>query len=189
MTNTEAQLFEEPFKYKDLKVYASTEWLAGNKKKYRQVLELKELSYVYAELTLINKNYEIDIKLAKDDIANPTGYDFYIFHNLPSAKYDIGSLLTTINSRKIPRLFIPGGQTDIPKFNKAQNTLQINGANVGQNEIQAVLKSDFSLFKLDNATKESIGQFVPLLSPYGTYTEGPNTSSLLFQKIGNVFYY
>lgn len=60
MTNTESQLVEEPFKYKDLKVYASTEWLAGNKKKYRQVLELQQLSYIYAELTLINKNYEVE---------------------------------------------------------------------------------------------------------------------------------
>ncbi len=60
MNRTELQSQVELFKYKDLKVYSSTEWLAGNKKKYRQVFEQDELSYVYAELSIINKNYEID---------------------------------------------------------------------------------------------------------------------------------
>ena len=47
-----------PYKYKDLKIYASTEWLAGNKKKYRQVFEKSDTSYVYAELSFINKQFE-----------------------------------------------------------------------------------------------------------------------------------
>ena len=56
------------FKYKDLKVYSSTEWLAGNRKKYRQVFEQSQLTYIYAELSIINKNYEheawqVDVQL------------------------------------------------------------------------------------------------------------------------------
>ena len=56
------------FKYKDLKVYSSTEWLAGNRKKYRQVFEQSQLTYVYAELSIINKSYEqeawqVDVQL------------------------------------------------------------------------------------------------------------------------------
>jgi hypothetical protein len=39
------------YKFKELKVYASTEWLADNKKKYRQVYDRLEASYVYAELS------------------------------------------------------------------------------------------------------------------------------------------
>ena len=58
MNHTERQTHTELFKYKDLKIYASTEWLAGNRKKYRQVFEQDELSYIYAELSIINKNYE-----------------------------------------------------------------------------------------------------------------------------------
>jgi len=49
---------EIKYKYKDLKVYASTEWLANNKKKYRQVFEQNATSYIYVELSFVNKNFE-----------------------------------------------------------------------------------------------------------------------------------
>lgn len=46
------------FKYRDLKVYGSTEWLADNKKKYRQVFDRYETSYLYAELSIYNKLFD-----------------------------------------------------------------------------------------------------------------------------------
>jgi SpoVK/Ycf46/Vps4 family AAA+-type ATPase len=56
------------FKFRELKVYASTEWLADNKKKYRQVFDRFETTYVYAELSFYNKlfdeeDWEINIEL------------------------------------------------------------------------------------------------------------------------------
>jgi SpoVK/Ycf46/Vps4 family AAA+-type ATPase len=56
------------YKFKELKVYASTEWLADNKKKYRQVFDRYETSYVYAELSFYNKlfdeeDWEINVEL------------------------------------------------------------------------------------------------------------------------------
>ncbi len=58
MPKTDQESKNESYKFKDLKVYSSTEWLAGNRKKYRQVFEHGQLSYIYAELSLINKSYE-----------------------------------------------------------------------------------------------------------------------------------
>ena len=46
------------YKFRDLKVYSSTEWLADNKKKYRQVFDRYEATYVYAELSLYNKLFD-----------------------------------------------------------------------------------------------------------------------------------
>jgi len=56
------------FKFKELKVYSSTEWLADNKKKYRQVFDRFETSYLYAELSFYNKlfdrdNWECEVEL------------------------------------------------------------------------------------------------------------------------------
>jgi len=45
-------------KFKELKVYASTEWLADNKKKYRQVFDRHQTTYIYAELSFYNKNFD-----------------------------------------------------------------------------------------------------------------------------------
>ncbi len=64
--------FETPeykkYKFKELRSYASTEWLADNKKKYRQVFDRYEVSYIYAELSFYNKlfdqeDWEVDIEL------------------------------------------------------------------------------------------------------------------------------
>lgn len=58
------EVYESPefrkFKFRELKVYASTEWLADNKKKYRQVFDRYESAYMYAELSLYNKMYDLD---------------------------------------------------------------------------------------------------------------------------------
>ncbi|TAD98516.1 MAG: AAA family ATPase [Bacteroidetes bacterium] len=49
---------EKKYKYKDLKVYASTEWLADGQKKYYTVFETSECSYLYAELSFYNKLFD-----------------------------------------------------------------------------------------------------------------------------------
>ncbi|MEN0002804.1 MAG: AAA family ATPase [Bacteroidota bacterium] len=56
------------FKFRELKVYSSTEWLADNKKKYRQVFDRYDTSYIYAELSFYNKmfdeeDWEINVEL------------------------------------------------------------------------------------------------------------------------------
>lgn len=48
------------YKLKELKVYSSTEWLADNKKKYRQVFDRMQTQYVYAELSFHNLLYDKD---------------------------------------------------------------------------------------------------------------------------------
>ncbi len=48
------------FKFRELKFYASTEWLADNKKKYRQVFDRWDTAYVYAELSFYNKYFDIE---------------------------------------------------------------------------------------------------------------------------------
>jgi len=63
------------FKFKELRVYASTEWLANNKKKYRQVFDRYETSYIYAELSFYNKLFDrdvwdVDIELRCFEIKN-----------------------------------------------------------------------------------------------------------------------
>lgn len=49
-----------PYKFKELKVYNSTEYLWENLKKYRQVFDRDETSYIYAELSLYNKQFDLE---------------------------------------------------------------------------------------------------------------------------------
>jgi SpoVK/Ycf46/Vps4 family AAA+-type ATPase len=54
------------FKFRDIKTYGSTEWLANNAKKYRSVFDEQEAAYIYCEFSFFNKKYDEenwDIKL------------------------------------------------------------------------------------------------------------------------------
>lgn len=48
------------WKFRDIKTYGSTEWLADNKKKYRQVFDVGEADYIYAELSFYNKKFDLE---------------------------------------------------------------------------------------------------------------------------------
>jgi SpoVK/Ycf46/Vps4 family AAA+-type ATPase len=57
---------EPKFKFKELKVYAENEWLINSTKKYRQVFEESEVTYIDAEFSAYNKlfdeeDWEIDV--------------------------------------------------------------------------------------------------------------------------------
>lgn len=48
----------KPYKFRDLKVYASKENLVDDKKKYRQVFEKSEVAFIYAEFSFYNKLFD-----------------------------------------------------------------------------------------------------------------------------------
>ncbi|MDZ4707893.1 MAG: AAA family ATPase [Saprospiraceae bacterium] len=52
------QATEANYKFKELKIYSSTEWLADQKFKYRQVFDRQETTFVYVELALYNKMFD-----------------------------------------------------------------------------------------------------------------------------------
>ncbi|HEX8549639.1 MAG TPA: AAA family ATPase [Cytophagaceae bacterium] len=49
---------DKKYKYKDLKVFSSTETMDGNTKKYRRVYSNLETTYLYAELSFYNKLFD-----------------------------------------------------------------------------------------------------------------------------------
>src|SRR5690606_31296452 len=81
------------FRYKELKVYSSVEWLSDNRKKYRQVFDRMETDYIYAEVSIYNKyfdldNWEVDIILkCYEDGPNPKSICTLSFRKKVS-KYD-----------------------------------------------------------------------------------------------------
>jgi SpoVK/Ycf46/Vps4 family AAA+-type ATPase len=54
------------WKYRDMRTYSSTEWLAHNSKKYRSVFDRQEAAYIYCEFSFFNKKFDSanwDIKM------------------------------------------------------------------------------------------------------------------------------
>ncbi len=48
------------YKYKSLKIYASSEWMVDSTKKYRRVFDKNEISYLRSELSIYNKKFDIE---------------------------------------------------------------------------------------------------------------------------------
>ena len=75
------------YSFKDLKIYSSTEWLADNRKKYRQVFEESRVKYIYVDLILVNKLFDRETWELEAEIK--------------CYKYDKGkNLVTTLNVKK-----------------------------------------------------------------------------------------
>ncbi len=135
---------------------------------------------------LENKNYEIKVDYMINAPSPNANSDIVIFHNLPSQKYNIDAFLSKMKQKRTPRIFITGEATQIDLLNKIQDMVTITGGSGSLNEVQGLVKSDFSLFTLSNDLKNMLNNFPPLLAPFGEYKNGPNTTVLLQQKIGNI---
>ncbi len=75
MDNPKLHTTALPYKFKELKVYSSTEWLADNKKKYRQVFDKDKTAFIYAELALYNKEFDkeswdVEVQLKCFELTN-----------------------------------------------------------------------------------------------------------------------
>lgn len=81
------------YKFRELMVYSSTEWLADNKKKYRQVFDRYETTYVYAELSFHNKEFdrsiwEVNIELKCYEASAPLKEVCALSFKRKVSKYD-----------------------------------------------------------------------------------------------------
>ena len=133
-----------------------------------------------------NRNYQVEHSLLKDFKGNIQSFDLVIFHQLPSKNADIRPLISQLNNKNIPRLFILGLLTDLNAFNSIQTAVSIRSNLSRPNEVQAQLNPAFNLFTTSDVFKQYIRQFIPLAAPFGEYTIGAGTDVLLYQRIGQV---
>lgn len=132
-----------------------------------------------------NKNYQVTVAYANTLRANVAEFDFVILHQLPSIANAAAGVLSTLNSKKIPRLYIVGTQTDLRQFNNNQPLMSILGDGRNTNDVQGTIASSFSLFNLEEQLKQDLSKFPPLVAPFGEFKEGKG-QVLLNQRIGKI---
>jgi hypothetical protein len=132
-----------------------------------------------------NKNYTITVAYAGDLKVNPADFDFVVLHQLPSAAHGLETVLAALNARRIPRMFVVGGQTDTRKLNAAQSLVSIPSDGKNSNDAQALLNPSFNLFTLDESLR-ALSSFSPLTTPFGDFKEVGSGQTLLYQRIGKI---
>jgi hypothetical protein len=143
---------------------------------------------VWKAALLGQRNYEVDIRMASEvTLDQLKKYDLVILHQLPSVKNPIQSILSELDKKGTPRIFIAGYQTDLNALNQAQSYLNISGGNNRTpNDVTLLLNPSFNLFNLTDDVKNKIDAFSPLLSPYGEYTASEGAQVMAYQRIGRV---
>jgi hypothetical protein len=133
-----------------------------------------------------NKNYQISIAYINDPGIDPAKFDFVVLHNLPSATNDISGLLNTMNTRKIPRLFIAGMQTNYAALAGAQRLASVQSNAQQSDDVQGKISPQFAAFSLSLRVSEELPKFNPVTSAFGNFSATPQAQVLLWKRIGKV---
>jgi hypothetical protein len=132
-----------------------------------------------------NKNYTVTVATINDLKVNVGDFDLVVLHQIPSVSNGADAVLSTLNNKKIPRVFIIGGQSDVRKLNTLQNLLSISADPKSGNDVQATMNGTFNLFTLEDNMKQ-ISDFNPMTAPYGEFKELGGGQVLMYQKIGKI---
>jgi hypothetical protein len=132
-----------------------------------------------------NKNYTVTAATINDLKVNVGDFDFVILHQIPSLTNGAEAVLSTLDNKKIPRLYIVGSQSDTRKLSSNQTLMSINSDGKNTNDVQAMLNPSFNLFTLEDYFKK-LPEFNPMLAPFGEFKEAGGGQVLLYQKIGKV---
>ncbi len=133
-----------------------------------------------------NKNYEAEIAYIQDASVAVSTYDMVVLHNLPSITHNIAGILAEMDRRRIPRLYIVGAQSSPSVFNSQQDIVSIVGDGKNTEAIQASIVSNFSSFTISENLSRRLGQFPPLVAPFGGYRDPLGSNILLKQKIKDI---
>lgn len=169
-----------------------------------EVLDVKEqVALIYHTLSpdigaiqkVIAKNENLDVDLINIselsiDLMNSLKdkYNGLILYQLPSTTNKINAnLLTAIYSSELPTMHLVGKQVNINQFISLNPGIAIKGNRSGMvNYTTGGLNSNFSLFNLPKESASIISEYPPVQAPFGEYVFKGKSSTVLFQKIGNV---
>ena len=132
-----------------------------------------------------NKNYTVTVATINDLKVNVSDFDLVVLHQLPSVSNGADAVLNVLNNKKIPRMFIIGGQSDVRKLNTLQTLMSISADPKSGNDVQATMNGAFNLFTLEDNMNQ-ISEFNPMTAPFGEYKELGGGQVLMYQKIGKV---
>ncbi len=132
-----------------------------------------------------NKNYTVTVATINDLKVNVGDFDLVVLHQIPSVSNGADAVLSTLNNKKIPRVFIIGSQSDVRKLNTLQNLMSISADPKSGNDVQATMNGTFNLFTLEDNMKQ-ISDFNPMTAPYGEFKELGGGQVLMYQKIGKI---
>lgn len=134
----------------------------------------------------VNLNLETDVYNINKFDKNIADYNLVILHQIPSFTNAATTILSEIMNKKVPVLFILGGQSSFGYLNNLKTGFAISSVKANFDESQAVIDKQFTYFEIDEDLKGFIEKASPILVPYGDYSVSNTSSVLCKQKIKGI---
>jgi hypothetical protein len=132
-----------------------------------------------------NKNYDVNVVLAGDDLPNINTFDILVLHQIPFTKKNPKYLDKVLGS-KLPKLFVTGLETDFKKLNTLPIGLKVNIKRGTANTVSARYNSNFSAFSFPEEKAEQLINYPPLETPFADFNISAGEQVLFYQQIGEV---
>lgn len=132
------------------------------------------------------KNYEVDIRYARQSPPNIREYDLVVMHGLPSTKYPVQAIIDEVERLKTSSLYIVSSQTNIPAFNERQGVVNIQQAQRQFADAEPALTNTFNLFSINNELRSFTNMLPPLRVPFGSYSPSAGYDVLYKQALKGV---
>ncbi len=132
------------------------------------------------------KNYLAEIQYAGKLKGKLTDYDLVILHQLPSKTHPVKTLLSTLEEKEIPVLYILGRTSGSAGFNQHFKGFNIQSAVGNFEEARMDINPSFSLFTFPSELARQLENLPPLQVPLGNYSSTAGTSVFAYQEIKNI---
>ena len=132
-----------------------------------------------------NKNYEVDVILARDALPNIATYDLAILHQLPFKKFKPDYLEKLLDS-DLPKLFVTGSDTDFNQLNQLKEGIKIKLKRGSANAVTPALNPNFNAFSFSEENAKALTNYPPLESAFADYQMTSGGQAIFYQQIGEV---
>jgi hypothetical protein len=133
-----------------------------------------------------NENYEVEVYIPSIHTVPDTRFDAVVLHQAPDRKGQLNDLLQLVEREGIPVFYILGGKTDIGALNRQNSIVDIRPINRQTDQVFPAFNPAFNIFRFEEERVEKMQDYPPVEVPFANYALMPNSSVVLYQKVGNV---
>jgi len=133
------------------------------------------------------KNYELVTYIPSIGDEKPEGkFDLVIYHQLPNRSALSRRLMKEYPPKDIPVLLISGLRSDLRQIGNTLGYVSIQKQSNENDQVTAAFNQDFAYFSLSDELQNRLNQMPPLEVPFSTIKTSEGSSTLLYQRLGNV---
>jgi hypothetical protein len=131
-----------------------------------------------------NDNFDVTLVLpGLAPLRAQQDYDVAILHQLPSRTGEGREVLQYVRSRRLPALYVLGGQSDLAAYNGLGTGLRVSGG-AGAQEVTPALNPNFARFTLDADAAARLADYPPVPVAAAEAQTGGGTEVILRQQLG-----